>query len=874
MSADGEEVETPRPRPLSGGLWTLFSWLRRDERSSSESLSSVGSDRTVASFSFLAPPPHRDRAVPFSTPVLPTDSYKKRVRDRNLRRQYDRDLTLYRKYGLFRGEGGYDALTLPPAGKIFNETTDRQDRERRAISESLQRRAAYVPGKRRAPLPPVSAHSVDSSASLGRRHTRKRPAPQPPGKVEDKMKENNEAQEDDKRNNSHVEMNSKSNRPRRPLSCSDNPLECRAQKCSKKDSKSKETKARSEKSFLKQIFDYKKRNSTIETVPERLLPSISELDKQASEIIESLKSKERNNNFENNSPSSSGNTWFCTRCLRKYSSTVTNCLYCFPENKIKNLNTNGETSDNEIKPTSSRASGVGADERQKLKELLKEMKNSLPKRPKHENVLDKDFTSSETATLRIGSTMLKDSKVTSEPEPSSSKQKVNCSALLPKTEKVLTDVHQQQKLSPVITEHVVLVAPQSDDNVTRNNIAVHNETKTSNNIIAKAQPDTKSNNIVVKELISESQRTYLQTPLKISSLLNPVYIPKITTSEDQSLRSLFFSQADTNNIKTQSDPTAKPPSKQSNEDGFFRRKEYSLPCDTELNSTRITSVTTNDGKSKKTNHNKIETKQPLPPKKEIPATIPQSVDLLKTKAKSSKELKLIDEKGNGDLNQGSTNKETIPLQSVTKIDLPKHKSSSTIEDKSTTTSNTPIHSKISNSNMIRMSVDQHSRRRDLINQLEQSIAKGDEIAAADAAAKLAQLRLACSVLSFSSQIVGESSKTSHNPVQIEKPEPFKTKVIKVAVSLGQSSTKAQTGVQSNAISSKNINDVKVKVEKSVSTRNDVPKSQTNLPALGSKPLLNEVLSKTKHKITSPKSEFTVSQPSSSKQASDENAITS
>ncbi|KAJ2953763.1 hypothetical protein O0L34_g1390 [Tuta absoluta] len=779
-----------RGRPLSGAggaggtggaLWSLLSWLRRDDRSSSsDSLSSAGSDRTAASFAFLPPTPLQQH--PADPPPLgpPTDSYRKRVHDGNLRRLRERDLTLHRKYGLYCG---YDAFSLPPARKHLSVIESEQDRERRANSESFPRRSAHVPGKRRAPLPPPPSrpsrpHSLVSTASLTRRHIRKRPAPQPPATASGKSKENIEKSGSEK-NDITVQMRANSPRDRRPLS-NVTSNECNSDKNSKKDTEVKETKIQKEKSFLRQIFENKKRNSTIETAPERILPSISELDKQAAEIIKSCKLTpiEQNNNLSGTM--NINETWFCTRCLRRYNSTVVTCEYCLPEQKrLRTLNNARENPSASSRDTNStqtekniatnRISGIGADEKQKLKEMLKEMKDSIPKKSKQsrndkgetETVLtkksheDKDanktvFTfdstvrnaSLETPTLRVESKNKREMNGSvSEPQPSTSKPDSGGIS------RNITEIKSIEKLLPkiksvpvtenvVITQHVVLVAPQQKENpkldVTKASMSFESTSRVDPTAVKK---DLREND--ADKSVTKVEQSNLHTPLKISSLLNPVYIPKNNAIEEHSPRNMFFSQ----------------------------NKPITSVLNSTPNPTKDASAKTSVGTSTSKCNQETKTCEITKPK--IPTVETKAViaDLLTAKKETTEE--------------NSKSKQILPSTSAST-------NANASSDKSKV-----IH------NMTKFTVDQHSRRRDLINQLEQSIAKGDERAAAEAAVKLAQLRLSCSVLSFSSQIMSQAVGATQEPTTA------KNRIDAVPVAEKKALFKINAEVQSSAAISSN-----------------------------------------------------------------------
>lgn len=721
-------LEAPRARPLSAGLWTLLSWLRREEHASNESLSSIGSDGTAVSFAFLAPPPPRVRAigVPFTSVSPPTDSYRKRVHEGNVRRHHDRDLTLRSKYGLYRADNGYDALTLPSTRRSLIENSDKENRERRATSESIERRAAYVPGKRRAPLPPN--FTATHPTTLTRRSTsRKRPAPKPPVQVEDELKKT------EKQNTSSAPplMNSKIGHANPLTTHASN--ECKLEKYNKKDDQAKNTtKNRTEKSFLKLLFESKKRNSTMEAVPERVLPNISELDKQAAAIIESCKLKTLNES----GPNGSSSTWFCTRCLRKYDSTMVSCTNCLfaqknnfnglvPENKSLHSKPSDvyTQTQNTASPTgvgSSSRCGIEAKEKQKLKEMLKEMKNSLPKRPKHDsidsitikNTNETTVTSFETPTLRIGSTIsdeVKELKLNPQPTSLNKAGVIDCGSFNT-GRNVSGEIKTKPTETVVVTQHVVLVATTTTDS----SLGGAPPRDESNKLSKVNDVDSsKTNNIKSNDSSISSDDVNLHTPLKISSLLNPIYVPKSNT-ENQVRRTLFFSQAE--------------------------KQTSGITTNVTIPSTSI--IATN-----KSNE--------LEESRKIKITLKDDV---KCKEKENQNPKL---------NLTSLASPTANASNLTQKE-PAQMCRLKCKDKVFTPLVTipPVSNHSSSNNVnVRLTVEQHSRRRELINQLEKSIAKGDEAAAADAAMKLAQLKLSCSVLSFSSQIVGESSKSSLNELR-------------------------------------------------------------------------------------------------------------
>ncbi|XP_063617583.1 uncharacterized protein LOC134790648 [Cydia splendana] len=828
MSGAASEAEAGRARPLSGGLWSLISWLRRDDSgASSDSLSSVGSDRTVASFAFLAPDRYRHPAAPvfLPPPGPPTDSYKKRLRDRNSRLQHDRDLTLHRKYGLFRGENGYDAFSLPPARKTTENNWE--ERERRATSECLQRRAAHVPGKRRAPAPPARA------ATLGGR-SRKRPAPQPPRRPLSELGRNAPIPEEPLL----LQTDLVDPALRRTES-----MDCKPEKYIKKEIKN--SKPRTEKSFLKQIFEGRKRNSAVETIPERILPSISELDKQAAEIIESCKLKAIDRSNEKAAGTSRelltpsrGDMWFCTRCLRKYNDSVVTCGYCITEQQMQ-LNKND--SDRRLANRASNhytqteltnvasTSGVNVvEEKQKLKEMLKEIKDSLPKRPKHEendikknnhnnhDTQEKEIRKStvvEAPTLRIGTKISEEEKVTQNADSKS----VNIEAGSKNNDvKVVTNrTPTSATETAVVTQPIVLQHVPSRDIVKLQHFKIAESKQCNLSMNAPTAFDNKhiitsSNSIAKNSIIPESKfkissdsstsgSAPSNVPLKISSLLNssliiekqlqtkpydlqpgtqvqrssnqttttaheakPLVAPKLLadTILNAGLRDINTATTSTsapkavhkNNLTSQEQATQKPLKATST-----TQTSSSVVFDIDARCKRNTTIIKDQEVNNNLSHLKADAERNNESPK-LPTSSPSfgiSSSGSHTSTLSSAPGPSLDDKQMNIDNIGNQQQKSLfqnapckVTSEIRKLDTPR------ISD-----------SRQHNPALKVVPFDLHLRRRDLINQLEQSIAKGDERAAADAAAKLAQLRLSCSVLSFSSQIVGAPSTSLTDPVK-------------------------------------------------------------------------------------------------------------
>ncbi|KPI94709.1 hypothetical protein RR46_05961 [Papilio xuthus] len=851
--------EAPRPRPLSGGIWTLFSWLRRDDRSiSSESLSSAGSDRTAVSFAFLEPLNYKAATEPIVLPPLspPTDSYKKRVRDRNFRRQRERNLTLHRKYGLFKGENGdrYDAFSLPSDRRNITNGGNNIERGRRATSESFQRRAPYVPGKRRAPLPPTI------TTSLPRNFSRKRPAPQPPNRL----------LVDDSVALRAGPMNPKSNCDRRSLP-NNVSMDINIEK-------SKQEKIKTDKSFLKQFFENRKRNSAIEPNYVKLLPNISELDKQAAKIIENKKLKllEASGTVSVNDigPDPSGN-WICTQCFRNYNNVVNSCSYCLLNKKYleKNLENNVSISnaasniytqtENDLTKIASTSKRNEEDEKKKLKEMLKEMKDSLPKRSK-QNIPN----NTESPTLRIGSP--RDKRVSDLPsknDSSSNKQDVTVpkdDITQPSTSRKQDTVHSQYKshstdqcstlpISKNIESKQISSIPLTTKNL-QGTSNINNYKEDSRHItvqikesLLKTETDVEGTG-KVKKIQSTSQNDLLDNAVTPASSdvkaqkLNPLKL-NVSTEVKPKILTTALSVNEGSKIKPiENSGTSKP------EVTFTKTANTKLPIngktpkpDIDVKTVPATDTFLNyldkNVKSTKTNEDHLKVSSlTSAPSLHTPLRISSLLNPVyrpMTSPKSASEVNLKNIKGtktdvvtlsSAVISQPPTvliNQR--PLMPIKEISEPSEKEpeekqlQSPLITKSQYSTNTsvckvlgvtPSSSKDKQDKGV-SKAEHHIRRRQLVNQLEQSIATGDEQAAAEAAVKLAKLRLSCSVLSFSSQIIG-------NPVV--------TKII-------DSNAKSEEEKDKSTKSGSKKDPMQVKVDKESTKRKDSPDNKTPVVSL-------------------------------------------
>ncbi|CAK1602949.1 unnamed protein product [Parnassius mnemosyne] len=923
-------VEASRPRPLSGGIWTLFSWLRRDERSfSDESLSSVGSDRTAVSFAFLEPLHYKAAIEPIVLPPLspPTDSYKKRVRDRNFRRQRERDITLHRKYGLFKDENSdrYDVLSLPPARRNILNSGDKAERGRRATSESFQRRAPYVPGKRRAPLPPAV------TTSLPRNLSRKRPAPPPPTKLTDIHKQSIELCAES--------MNTKPgcDKP----SCSSKSVSIDA----KIEKNNREEKIKSDKSFLKQIFENRKRNSATETNYVKLLPNISELDKQAAKIIENKKLKvlEGNANVsmsrtDSTSPDTVKEKWICTLCLRKYNAAVSSCLYCVKNEKQThesfknnvNISSNVPTNiytqtDNELLNVASTSKAGLSEEKKKLKEMLKEMKDSLPKRPKH-SIID-----TESPTLRIGSASNHEDKSTLHLE-SPSKADNNFIKSLDKlkvqnieesvsvvalkgciatnkngsnsrsSSRDISTNYPVKKITPQLesknTGQKEFETPETSTEIINKNICFNDQSNVSskilniplsnfkttnqcntkqnetdsllqpkdsfsefefikkgkiNNTQLEFQPDlSKSKNS--PKIKKESQSSIITKNTKPLEVMHSV-INKAALNSDLSNIQMRRTNTQENNIQSQFLQT-----KIVHKSSICNKPKVNVERRTKENNmqqsapSKVIEESDKIGKStdkmKATISSLIDAPSIHTPLKissllnpfYLPAqtncvNTETSINISKTKKSNvspstssdilqqssivsiSKSPKSIKETSETNENENTAKEIKSPSNIITNDQYSTNTSVCKVLGVIPSSSS----KEINNNNVGK--IDHHFRRRELVNQLEQSIAKGDEQSAADAAIKLAKLRLSCSVLSFSSQIVGNDPTTSKIDMPILKPKENETNK-KIKFDLDEKLTKQN--VESKSIMQNNLQ-LKCKITKSSNKNNEhVTKESTTM----------------------------------------------
>ncbi|KAK4879568.1 hypothetical protein RN001_007714 [Aquatica leii] len=198
----------PKASKRSSGLFSFFKWFRPSvsresvtqeisSSSSCDSLNSISSTGTIASFSFVPASDYKtDVTQKNIVPGPETDTYRARLKQRDKRREHDKNLTLRKKYNLFFHR---DTLLKPPPTNLqetdnskslplmTRKTVDDEEKiHRRTNSESskIKKAGAYchVKGKRKAPPPPVTKNINEGTSTMSLRR-KKRLAPQPPAAV-------------------------------------------------------------------------------------------------------------------------------------------------------------------------------------------------------------------------------------------------------------------------------------------------------------------------------------------------------------------------------------------------------------------------------------------------------------------------------------------------------------------------------------------------------------------------------------------------------------------------------------------------------------------------------------------------------------------
>lgn len=197
----------PKTSKRNSGLFSFLRWfkpstsresvdtdLQNSHSSSCDSLTSLQSNGTVASFSFVHPSAYKQ--VPQEKYIFPgpeTDTYKARLKQREKRRENDKHLTLRKKYNLFFNRETLlkstptlpeedNSRSLPLMTRKMDDSGEEKMHRRTASESSKVKRAGaycHVKGKRKAPQPPgsVKLHDGHSTTSLRRK---KRLAPPPP----------------------------------------------------------------------------------------------------------------------------------------------------------------------------------------------------------------------------------------------------------------------------------------------------------------------------------------------------------------------------------------------------------------------------------------------------------------------------------------------------------------------------------------------------------------------------------------------------------------------------------------------------------------------------------------------------------------------
>ncbi|KAF5282821.1 hypothetical protein FQR65_LT02818 [Abscondita terminalis] len=195
----------PKASKRSSGLFSFFKWFRPSvsresvaqeisSSSSCDSLNSISSTGTIASFSFVPASDYKaDVTQKNIVPGPETDTYKARLKQRDKRRENDKNLTLRKKYNLFFHR---DTLLKTPSSNLQETDNskslplmtrktveDEEKLHRRTNSESskIKKAGAYchVKGKRKAPPPPVKKNLAEGASTMSLRR-KKRLAPQPP----------------------------------------------------------------------------------------------------------------------------------------------------------------------------------------------------------------------------------------------------------------------------------------------------------------------------------------------------------------------------------------------------------------------------------------------------------------------------------------------------------------------------------------------------------------------------------------------------------------------------------------------------------------------------------------------------------------------
>lgn len=324
LNTNNNKIQVPRSpvfshsrileqRPRSSGFKSFLNWfkkvesLQRNEEiettsAESDDSSSTSSTATVASFAFLPANVYK----PFGDAQQPekyiaagpyTETYHKLLQERNKRRKMDKNLTLRKKYSLYSSgtlpnskennedAKEYDTFSLPTVNKTYGEA--------RKTASLTTKGSCHVKGKRRAPPPPVPPLTLTAR--------RKRKAPPPPLNIQ-KEEVVIEPEKPKPHENSPVAERS-------PKPWYKRESKIKSSKNTKNDLKKKTKPEYPEIGFFRcsRIFENKKPTTPDKGEEKRMscfLPNISELDREAAEIIKMHKENSENGNIGHCRPSS------------------------------------------------------------------------------------------------------------------------------------------------------------------------------------------------------------------------------------------------------------------------------------------------------------------------------------------------------------------------------------------------------------------------------------------------------------------------------------------------------------------------------------------------------------------------------------------
>ncbi|RZC31943.1 uncharacterized protein BDFB_000628 [Asbolus verrucosus] len=190
----------PKTTKRNSGLFAFLKWFKpstsresidTQNSSSCDSLNSTHSNGTVASFSYVPPSAYTNQvSEKCIIPGPETDTYKARLKQRDKRRENDRNITLRKKYNLFfnretllrtvkQENEEENTKSLPLMTRTMDQDEEKSHRRTNSESSKTKKAGAYlhVKGKRKAPQPPGLGQQSSSTMSLRRK---KRLAPPPP----------------------------------------------------------------------------------------------------------------------------------------------------------------------------------------------------------------------------------------------------------------------------------------------------------------------------------------------------------------------------------------------------------------------------------------------------------------------------------------------------------------------------------------------------------------------------------------------------------------------------------------------------------------------------------------------------------------------